>query len=182
MEDKTGVTNEQVEEQVNVDTKVENPEKTKAEIDGLNKRNSELEKQLAEIKATLDAEKKAKMSKEELIKAEHEEIEKEKQTIAQERRNLTVSKALLNAGLDPKIYANRIVGSSAEEIEADVQAFKDILDGTIKNRTDEKIKEVLNVKTPVGGSNATPLTEAEIEKLPTYQERQKARRQAGLIK
>ena len=148
-------------------------EKYKKELAGLNKRNSELEKK---VKAT-EAE---KMTEAERLEAERKELQAEKDAIKREKINLQIIKELANVGL-PADFANRISGETEDEIKADVKALNKYLDTRAHELSEAEIAKRLKGENPKGGDTKPKLTEAEIEKLPTREERQKARRDNGYI-
>lgn len=171
----------QAEEQVQVDEPkveldskiVELEEKYKKELAGLNKRNSELEKK---VKLT----EQEKMTEAEKLEAERKELQAEKDSIKREKINLQIIKELASVGL-PADFANRISGENEDEIKADVKALNKFLDERAHERSEAEIAKRLKGDIPRGGDTKTKLTEAEIEKLPTREERQKARRENGYI-
>jgi len=171
----------QAEEQVQVeepkveatDRLVELEEKYKKELAGLNKRNSELEKK---VKLT----EQEKMTEAEKLEAERKELQAEKDSIKREKINLQIIKELASVGL-PADFANRISGETEDEIKADVKALNKFLDERAHERSEAEIAKRLKGDNPKGGDTKTKLTEAEIEKLPTREERQKARRDNGYI-
>ena len=155
------------------DKLVELEERYKKELAGLNKRNSELEKK---VKAT-EAE---KMTEAERLEAERKELQAEKDAIKREKINLQIVKELASVGL-PADFANRISGETEDEIKADAKALKDFLDKKAHELSEAEIAKRLKGEVPKGGETKKKLTEAEIEKLPTREERQKARRENGYI-
>ena len=171
----------QAEEQVQVeepkveptDKLAELEEKYKKELAGLNKRNSELEKK---VKAT-EAE---KMTEAERLEAERKELQAEKDAIKREKINLQITKELASVGL-PADFANRISGETEDEIKADVKALNKYLDTRAHELSEAEIAKRLKGENPKGGDTKPKLTEAEIEKLQTREERQKARRDNGYI-
>ena len=152
---------------------VELEEKYKKELAGLNKRNSELEKK---VKLT----EQEKMTEAEKLEAERKELQAEKDSIKREKINLQIIKELASVGL-PADFANRISGETEEEIKADVKALNKYLDTRAHELSEAEIAKRLKGDNPKGGDTKTKLTEAEIEKLPTREERQKARRDNGYI-
>ena len=152
---------------------VELEEKYKKELAGLNKRNSELEKK---VKLT----EQEKMTEAEKLEAERKELQAEKDSIKRERINLQIIKELASVGL-PADFANRISGETEDEIKADVKALNKYLDTRAHELSEAEIAKRLKGENPKGGDAKTKLTEAEIEKLPTREERQKARRDNGYI-
>ncbi len=155
------------------DKLVELEEKYKKELAGLNKRNSELEKK---VKLT----EQEKMTEAEKLEAERKELQAEKDSIKREKINLQIIKELASVGL-PADFANRISGENEDEIKADVKALNKFLDERAHERSEAEIAKRLKGDNPKGGDTKTKLTEAEIEKLPTREERQKARRDNGYI-
>ena len=148
-------------------------EQYKKELAGLNKRNSELEKK---VKLT----EQEKMTEAERLEAERKELQAEKDAIKREKINLQIIKELASVGL-PADFANRISGETEDEIKADVMALNKFLDERAHERSEAEIAKRLKGEVPKGGETKTKLTEAEIEKLPTREERQKARRENGYI-
>jgi len=169
----------QAEEQVQVEepkvdsTIAELEERYKKELAGLNKRNSELEKK---VKAT-EAE---KMTEAERLEAERKELQAEKDAIKREKINLQIIKELASVGL-PADFANRISGETEDEIKADVKALNKFLDERAHERSEAEIAKRLKGEVPKGGESKKKLSEDEISKLPTREERQKARRDNGYI-
>ena len=155
------------------DKLVELEEKYKKELAGLNKRNSELEKK---VKLT----EQEKMTEAEKLEAERKELQAEKDSIKREKINLQIIKELASVGL-PADFANRISGENEDEIKADVKALNKFLDERAHERSEAEIAKRLKGDIPRGGDTKTKLTEAEIEKLTTREERQKARRDNGYI-
>ena len=155
------------------DKLVELEERYKKELAGLNKRNSELEKK---VKLT----EQEKMTEAERLEAERKELQAEKDAIKREKINLQIIKELASVGL-PADFANRISGETEDEIKADVKALNKFLDERAHERSEAEIAKRLKGEVPKGGETKTKLTEAEIEKLPTREERQKARRENGYI-
>jgi len=172
---------EQVQDDVKA-TSVNTDDLSKKEIAGLNRRISELEKANQSKEAELLKAQREKMSEKELAEAEKADLEKERNAIKTERRNLTVSKALVNAGLDPEKFSRRITGETKEEIEKDVAEFKEYLDTLSRDIADKKVKETLKVDPPKSGSSVKKMTEEEISRLPDRKQRQEARRANGYIK
>ena len=87
---------------------------------------------------------------------------------------------MTDAGL-PKDFANRISGDTEDEIKDDVQALKKFLESKAHELSESEIAKRLAGDTPKGGNTKRKMTEEEIEKLPTREERQKARRENGII-
>lgn len=124
--------------------------KWKAEIDGLNRKNNELNKKLKD--AELE-----KLSEEERIKAELEEAREEKKKVEQEasqfRRQLTVEKMVRKYNL-PENFSNRLQGNDESEIEADAQSIAEFLSGEVQRRASEDVNKKLSGKPPQGGKTS----------------------------
>lgn len=140
----------------------------------------EYEAKLSNLETELAKERKAKMTDAERIEAERKEFEEKSKALAERERKLTVIEALAGVGLPPD-FANRISGTTEDEIKADAKALKEFLDTRAHELSEAEIAKRLKGDNPKGGDTKTKLTEAEIEKLPTREERQKARRDNGYI-
>jgi cell division septum initiation protein DivIVA len=119
----------------------------KSEISGLNRRNSELEKELK--KKDLE-----KLSEKERIQAELDEAREEKKRIEQEAaeiiRGRNVDKELYDAGLSVE-FAKRVIGQTEEEIKADVKALKKFIDAEINKGIEAEVNRRLSGKPPQAG-------------------------------
>ncbi len=140
----------------------------------------EYEAKLSNLEAELAKERKAKMTDAERIEAERKEFEEKSKALAERERKLMIIEALASVGL-PADFANRISGTTEDEIKADAKALKEFLDKKAHELSEAEIAKRLKGETPKGGETKKRLTEAEIEKLPTREERQKARRENGYI-
>jgi hypothetical protein len=140
----------------------------------------EYEAKLSNLEAELAKERKAKMTEAERIEAERKEFEEKSKALAERERKLMIIEALAGVGLPPE-FANRISGKDEDEIKADAMALKEFLDKRAHELSEAEIAKRLKGETPKGGETKKKLTEAEIEKLPTREERQKARRENGYI-
>lgn len=140
----------------------------------------EYEAKLAEANSKLAEIQKSQMTDEQKREAEKRELEERAKALAERERKLTVIEALTDAGLPPD-FANRISGNTEDEIRADARALKEFLDKRAHELSEAEIAKRLKGDNPKGGDTKTKLTEAEIEKLPTREERQKARRENGYI-
>ena len=140
----------------------------------------EYEAKLSNLETELAKERKAKMTEAERIEAERKEFEEKSKTLMDRERKLTIIEALASVGL-PKEFANRISGTTEDEITADAKSLKDYLDSKAHEMSEAEIAKRLKGEVPKGGETNKKLTEAEIEKLPTREERQKARRDNGYI-
>ena len=140
----------------------------------------EYEAKLAEANSKLAEIQKSQMTDEQKREAEKRELEERAKALADRERKLTVIEALADVGLPPD-FANRISGKSEDEIKADAKALKEFLDKKAHELSEAEIAKRLKGEVPKGGETKKKLTEAEIEKLPTREERQKARRENGYI-
>lgn len=140
----------------------------------------EYEAKLSNLETELAKERKAKMTDAERIEAERKEFEEKSKALAERERRLMIIEALAGVGL-PADFANRISGTTEDEIRADAKALKEFLDTRAHELSEAEIAKRLKGDNPKGGDTKTKLTEAEIEKLPTREERQKARRDNGYI-
>lgn len=133
--------------------------KYKAEIAGLNRANAQAKKELDEIKS-------ANMSAEEKAKKYLEDAETAKKEAEQYQRSLIITKGLTDAGL-PLDFAKRVSGSNADEIAADITAFKSYLDGEVKKLVAAEVNAKLAGESPKGATGATPktITMADFAKL-----------------
>ena len=140
----------------------------------------EYEAKLAEANSKLAEIQKSQMTDEQKREAEKKELEDRAKALAERERKLTVIEALADVGLPPD-FANRISGKDEDEIKADAKALKEFLDKKAHELSEAEIAKRLKGEVPKGGEPKKKLTEAEIEKLPTREERQKARRENGYI-
>jgi len=140
----------------------------------------EYEAKLAEANSKLAEIQKSQMTDEQKREAEKRELEERAKALAERERKLTVIEALADVGLPPD-FANRISGTTEDEITADAKSLKDYLDSKAHEMSEAEIAKRLKGEVPKGGETKKKLTEAEIEKLPTREERQKARRDNGYI-
>ena len=119
----------------------------KKEIQGLNKRNSELEKKLQEKDLEkLNVEERAKKETE-LAIAERDKVVNE--TISLKRENAVVGK-----GLD-KEFAKLISGKTDEEIEKDVLSLKGFIDKEIAKGMESERNRILGNPNPKSGQVAS---------------------------
>lgn len=153
--------------------------KYKNDIAGLNRRNSELEKKLAE-------EQKAKMTEEERVKAELEEARVQAESARKEaenyKRSTLINKLLAENGL-PLEFERRITGQTTEDIAADVKALKMYIDAQVKAISEAEVNKRLGGD-PLKRGAETPgdnLTLDEIEAIPDPVKRLEALRKAGYV-
>jgi hypothetical protein len=123
--------------------KLEMAEQFKSEIAGLNRKNSEYEK---EIKAK-ELEGKSEAEQKELLLLEKEAIQKE---IIELNRGRIVDKTLNDSGL-PLDFAKRIIGADEVSIVADIKVFSEFIEATAQKRAESIINERLGGKTPEAG-------------------------------
>lgn len=140
----------------------------------------EYEAKLSEAHAKLAEIQKSQMTEEQKREAEHKELEEKAKALAERERKLTIIEALSGVGL-PLDFANRISGTTEDEIKADAKALKDFLDKRAHELSESEIAKRLAGDKPKGGDTKRKMTEEEIEKLPSREERQKARRDNGII-
>ena len=188
MEEKQELNTEQVEKQVQTDVNVESKsssieqdEKAKQEIAGLNRKISELTKAKTEFESKLKQEQLAKMSEKERLQEEKKQLEIDRAELKKERRLSTIDRLLYKAGLDPEKFSTRVHGDTADEIAEDIKELKELFDTQATSIAKDKINKSLSIETPKGGKTSPKMTEEEIEKLPTRRERQDARKANGYI-
>ena len=124
----------------NEETKTEDAEAMKAELEALRKEKAEREKKAEE-------ERQARMSEEEKAKAR---IEKERESVMAEYRTLQ----LQSSGLDDE-YASLITGSTADEIKASGDLVRKLI-AKVKADTETEVKKgISRTKAPgTGGDKA----------------------------
>lgn len=171
----------QDQDKVDVDSilkeKAELEEKFKRETAGLNKKVSDLEK-------LIKAKEREGMDESAAKKAELDEILQEKERILKENQQLlkkrTVDTLLHESGLPLKLFEDRILGTTEEEIKADVEAVKTFIESEVAKRVEAQVSEALKGKTPgKQGEDAKKMTLEEIAKLPTREERTAAMKANG---
>jgi hypothetical protein len=149
---------------------LEAEEKFKKEIAGLNRRNSDLEKQLQEKELAHLDEVDRKKREAEIASAELEKIQRETNEL---RRSRFIEKSLIDAGLGLK-FANRINGETEEEIQADIERFSSDFNGFAQELHQKEMNKALGGKQPEAstGSVKGTMTRAEWNKLPDYRQRE----------
>ena len=189
MEEKQELNEEQVTEQVQTDVNVksesssiEQDEKAKQEIAGLNRKISELTKAKTDFESKLKQEQLAKMTEKERIEEEKKQLKLDREELKKERRLSTIDRLLYKNGLDPEKFAKRVHGDTSDEIAEDIKELKELFDTQATNLAKEKINKSLSIDTPKGGKTPPKMTEEEIEKLPTRRQRMDARKANGYIK
>ena len=141
----------------------------KAEVAGLNRKNSEREKEVEQLK--LDKlEGKERAEKElELLKTEKERILAETGKIKIDR---LIEKSLIDSEL-PVEFANRIKGDDEANIKEDVQKFKTFIDAQIEKGVEAQVNARLAGKGPEAGAKLGDGTERE-KLIAQYNEAEKA--------
>lgn len=176
-EKKPEPTIQEIIEQAKKDIAADLDAKYKNDIAGLNRRNSELEKKLAD-------EQKAKMTEEERVKAELEEARTAREIALKEaenyKRSTLINKLLAENGL-PLDFETRIKGMTADEITADVKALKTYIDAQVKTISESEVNKRLGGDPLKRGAESLSdnLTLDEIEAIPDATKRLAALRKAG---
>ena len=126
----------------------------------------EYEAKLSNLEAELAKERKAKMTDAERIEAERKEFEEKSKALAERERKLTVIEALAGVGL-PADFANRISGTTEDEIQADAKVLKEFLDKRAHELSEAEIARRLKGDTPKGGQKTSDkvMTRVSFEKL-----------------
>jgi len=141
------------------EAQIEFESKYKAEIAGLNKANSKLQKDL-EAKELEKLDEKSRAAKEiESAKAEKEKILRETEEIKKQR---IIETAIFDAGL-PKEFAKRINGSDEDEIVKDVKAFTTYFEAEVNKRIEVEVNKRLGGKAPLNGALPKGKTVTEIQ-------------------
>jgi hypothetical protein len=130
--------------------KAELEEKFKTEIAGLNRKNSEIAKELKQK----ELEGKSEAEQVEALRKEKEDILKEVENL---NRSRIVDKELDSAGL-PLDFAKRIIGKDETEIAEDIKAFKTYIDELVKTQAQADINSKLGGSTPEGGAPPSETT------------------------
>ncbi len=119
----------------------------KNELSGLNRKNSELEKEKRDLELSkLEDDEKLKLQLEDMKTAR----EKEETELKILRRTRTIENNLVDAGL-PLDLANRINGENEDDIKSDITALKDWFDKEAEKRAEKIVNERLGGKPPVDG-------------------------------
>ena len=126
----------------------------------------EYEAKLSNLEAELAKERKAKMTDAERIEAERKEFEEKSKALAERERKLMIIEALAGVGL-PADFANRISGTTEDEIKADAKALKEFLDKKAHELSEAEIAKRLKGDTPKGGQKPSEkvMTRESFEKL-----------------
>ncbi len=135
----------------------------KKEISGLNRKNSELEKEKTDLE-------RQGLEEQERIKLELDDMKeaklKEEQELTQLRRERTIESALVSAEL-PIQLARRINGSSDEEINSDIAEMKEFIQKISEEKAEKIVNERLGGKPPVQGKtpDGTTMKQADFKLL-----------------
>lgn len=136
-------------DQVIADTIAKTKESLKSELAGLNRKVSELEKKNSDLEM-------AKLSDEERMKAEMEAAQSERDRLLAEadalKRSRMVETELNNAGLSIE-FAKRIIGTTPEEISADVAALNDFITTQVNEKIENEVSRRLSGAAPQGGGS-----------------------------
>ena len=126
----------------------------------------EYEAKLAEANSKLAEIQKSQMTDEQKREAEKRELEERAKALAERERKLTVIEALASVGL-PADFANRISGTTEDEIKADAKALKEFLDKRAHELSEAEIARRLKGDTPKGGQKTSDkvMTRVSFEKL-----------------
>jgi len=126
----------------------------------------EYEAKLAEANSKLAEIQKSQMTDEQKREAEKRELEERAKALADRERKLTVIEALADVGLPPD-FANRISGTTEDEIKADAKALKEFLDKRAHELSEAEIARRLKGDTPKGGQKTSDkvMTRESFEKL-----------------
>lgn len=132
------------------------------EIAGLNRRISQMDKALKDAEL-------AKLNETERAKAEIELAKTERDNILKETEQLKrarmIDVAIVDAGL-PLDFANRIKGTTEDEIKEDVKVLKEWLDKTVNQKIAETTNQILSGKAPTQSAPpAGSITRASFEAL-----------------
>ena len=160
-----GTEPEQAIEQAPADTKY------KAEIQGLNRKISELQNEVK--KANMSAE-----EREAVARQEKEQLEAETKQL---RRTLAIEKGLAEHGL-PAEMGDRVKGDTPEEIQEDIKSLRSYLDGLVQTNMQSEINKRFAGNSPKGGATAPAMDYDEIAKVADHTERMRLYRQHGYIK
>ena len=124
----------------------------KAEIAGLNRKNSEYEKAIQAKELEKLSEKERAEKELEFLKQEKEKEQAETERL---RRDRIVDKILFDNNI-PLEFNERIKGNTQEEILSDVKAFNDFVEKIVVQRVEKTVKEKLGGAAPIGGTVTTP--------------------------
>lgn len=121
-------------------------DKHKEQLRGLNRKNSELEKEKRELE-------RAKLSDEEKMKAEKEDLKAEIESLELVKKSAIVAQNLYKAGL-PTELSDRVNGETEEEIIDDIQVLEKFLNQEAEKRAEKIINGRLGGEAPKAGSSA----------------------------
>lgn len=152
--------------------KAEVEKRFKTEINGLNRRNSELEKKLEEME-------KAKMSEKERVEYDLQKAKEEAEKARREAHEFQLARTRLEklfaSGLDADA-ADFVGGATPEEIEGRIKKLNDYIERRASARVEAEVKRRFEDTAKPGGSDRpggklsyadiTKMSDAEIQKLP----------------
>ena len=149
-------------ESVNDLSEIKNQIKAELEADFM-KREAEYKQKISKLDKVITEKDREKLSEVERMKAERDDIEREKEALKKEadefRRKLAIDSALSEAGL-PLSWAKRVIGSTEEEIREDVKGFKEDFFGHVNKSSEAQVAEALKGKAP-GRQDTGTSTERE---------------------
>lgn len=147
----------------------------KAELAGLNRKVSELEK----VKQNLEL---SKMSEEERAAKEREIFDSERKKFDAERAEYRRLSAVANEGLSPE-FAKLISATDPDEIAAQVKLLKENVTAEAEKKAKAEIAEKFGGAKPAGGTQPSGknMTRAEFDAILNPQEKAKAAREYKII-
>ena len=130
----------------------------KAQIKGLDQKVSKLAKE----KESLEMEKLSETERAEAERkkalAEADEIRAETAKIKRER---DLTKVLFNKGLDPELFADRLLGDDLDSMEQDAEKLQAAINKAVEAGIEKEIARRLGGKVPEGGKTTAPLSVEE---------------------
>jgi hypothetical protein len=133
------------ETQVKIDAAIKAAQETwKSEIAGLNRRNTELEKEKQQLELT-------KLTEQERAKKELEIAQTEKEKIVAETIQLKKQTAVVSKGLDPE-FAKLINGKTDEEINESLTTVITYVEKEVAKRLEQNINTRFGGQAPQGGN------------------------------
>ena len=195
MADLEKVQTDSIQSDVSTETKVTNPEGgvTKQDDSDIDKKiqsaidktaskiKKEYESKLQEAQAKISKFEKSQMTEEQQKEADRKEYEERTNALAQREQKLMVLETMTSVGL-PQEFAKYISGKTEDEILVSVTGLKKHIAEEAQKLATSEINKRLGGAPPKGGTATKTITEEEIEKLPTREERMKARKESGLYK
>ena len=147
----------------------------KAELAGLNRKVSELEKAKQSIELS-------KMTEEERAAKEREIFDHDRKLFDKERAEYRRLSAVANAGLSPDI-AELITATEPEDIQAQVKRIQEKIIAAADAKAKAEIAEKFGGQKPAGGSQPSgkTMTRAEFERIADPMEKAKTAREYKII-